>query len=51
VWHDIQKQEKDGLISEDVKFKAKEQMEKIVSETQKKFEELLKKKEEEIAGN
>lgn len=50
VWSDIQKQERDGLISEDVKFKAKEQMEKIVSETQKKFEELLKKKEEEIAG-
>lgn len=50
VWSDIQKQERDGLISEDVKFNAKEQMEKIVSETQKKFEDLLKKKEEEITG-
>jgi ribosome recycling factor len=50
VWGDIQKQERDGLLSEDAKFKAKEQMEKIVSETNKKFEEHLKKKEEEVQG-
>jgi ribosome recycling factor len=50
VWSDIQKQERDGLISEDEKFRAKEQMEKIVTETNKKFEEQLKKKEQEITS-
>jgi ribosome recycling factor len=48
VWTDIQKQEKEALISEDVKFKAKEDMQKLVDECNKALEELYKKKEVEI---
>jgi ribosome recycling factor len=48
VWTDIQSQEKDGLISEDVKFKAKEDMQKIIDEGNKALEEIFKKKELEI---
>lgn len=48
VWNDIQKQEKDGLISEDVKFKAKDDMQKIVDDTNKALEDIFKKKEQEV---
>lgn len=48
VWNDIQKQEKDGLISEDVKFKAKEDMQKLIEDGNKALEEIFKKKEVEI---
>jgi ribosome recycling factor len=48
VWSDLQKQEKDGLISEDVKFSAKEDMQKIIEEGNKALEEIFKKKENEI---
>ena len=48
VWQDIQKQEKEGEMSEDEKFRAKEEMEKIVAEGNKSLEEAYTKKEEEI---
>ncbi len=48
VWSDIQKKEKDGLMNEDEKFRSKEEMQKFVDEANKKFEEHLAKKEEEI---
>lgn len=49
VWSDIQEQEKGGEMSEDDKFRAKEEMEKIVSETNDALDALFSGKEKEIA--
>ena len=48
VWGDIQKQEKDGEISEDEKFSYKDEMQKLIDEGNKALEELGNRKEEEI---
>ncbi len=48
TWTDIQKKQKDGELSEDEKFRAKEEMEKIVSEGNRELEALAEKKEEEL---
>ncbi len=48
-WDNIQKAEKGGEINEDDKFRAKEDMQKIVDEMNKKFEEMFTKKESEIS--
>lgn len=48
VWNDIQKQEKDGEVSEDEKFRFKEEMQKLVDEGNKSLDELGRRKEEEI---
>ncbi len=50
VWEDIQEQEKEGKISEDEKFRAKDEMQKIIDEGNRKFEELFNKKELEISN-
>lgn len=50
VWNDIQKQEKDGAMSEDDKFRGKEEMEKIIKEANEALDALSKKKETEILG-
>jgi ribosome recycling factor len=50
VWSDIQKREKDGLMPEDDKFRAKEEMQKRVDAANQKFDEALVRKEKEIAG-
>jgi len=48
VWGDLQSKEKAGEIGEDVKFTAKEEMEKLVKEANTKFDELYASKEKEI---
>lgn len=48
VWSDIQKQEKDGKIPEDDKFRAKEDMQKRVDTANGKFDEALARKEKEM---
>lgn len=48
VWSDIQKQEKNGDITEDEKFKYKEDMQKVVDEGNKALEVLADKKEKEM---
>jgi ribosome recycling factor len=48
VWNDIQTKEKGGAIGEDDKFRAKEEMEKLIKETNDKLEEIAKRKEEDI---
>lgn len=50
VWSDIQKQEKDGDIAEDEKFRLKEEMQKLVDEGSNNLELLADKKEREIMG-
>lgn len=50
VWSNIQKLEKDGTMPEDDKFRAKDEMQKRVDAATKKFDEMLARKEAEIAG-
>lgn len=50
IWSDIQKKEKDGSISEDEKFRFKDDMQKRVDGTGKKLDEMMERKEKEIAG-
>jgi ribosome recycling factor len=48
TWSDIQQKQKDGELTEDEKFTAKDTMEKTVQDGNKTLEELAKKKEEEL---
>ena len=48
VWNDIQKKEKDGAMSEDDKFRGKDEMQKLVDDANKKLEEAFEKKKKEI---
>lgn len=50
VWSDIQAKEKEGKMAEDDKFRAKEDMQKRVDAANAQFEQLLERKEKEIAG-
>jgi ribosome recycling factor len=50
VWSEIQKREKDGDLTEDDKFRAKDDMQKRVDATNKQFDDLLERKEKEILG-
>jgi ribosome recycling factor len=50
VWSDIQAQEKDSVLSEDDKFRSKDEMQKRVDAANDAFEAALERKEKEIAG-
>lgn len=50
VWGDIQKQERDGLMSEDDKFRNKEEMQKRVDQSNRQLEASFEKKQTEILG-
>jgi len=50
VWGDIQKQEKEKKISEDDKFRSKDELQKITDEANKKLESISVRKEKEIMG-
>jgi ribosome recycling factor len=50
VWSDIQKKEKEGAMPEDDKFRAKEEMQKRVDAANKSFDDLLARKEKEMAA-
>ena len=50
VWSAIQKQEKEKKMSEDEKFRAKDDMQKRVNAANKSFDDALSRKEKEIAG-
>lgn len=50
VWSDIQKQEREGKMPEDDKFRAKDEMQKRVDATNAKFDEMLERKEKEITS-
>ncbi len=50
VWNDIQKQEKDKLLTEDEKFRSKEEMQKRVDAANSTFEAALERKEKEISN-
>lgn len=48
IWREIQKEEKEGLIAEDDKFKSKDELQEVVDEYNKKIEEIRQGKETEI---
>lgn len=48
IWNDILSQEKEGEISEDEKFRFKEELQKIIDEAVSEFETMASRKEEEI---
>lgn len=48
VWDNIQNQEKNGKMTEDEKFKAKDELQKIIDEVNKNLEAIFTKKEKEI---
>ena len=48
VWSDIQKMEKEGEMSEDEKFRNKDDMQKIIDDGNEKLDALASKKEKEI---
>jgi ribosome recycling factor len=48
AWSDVQVKEKEGIISEDDKFRAKEEMQKYIDEGNNNLEALFVKKEQEI---
>lgn len=50
IWEDIQKQEKDGKMTEDEKKRAKDELQKITDEVNKNLEILFEKKEKEVLG-
>ncbi|MBY0294348.1 ribosome recycling factor [Patescibacteria group bacterium] len=50
VWSDIQKQERDSAISEDDKFRFKDEMQKKVDAANARLDEALDRKEKEITG-
>ena len=50
VWNEIQKQQKEGDMSEDDKFTAKERMQKIVDSVQDDLDQMISNKESEITA-
>ena len=48
IWKDIQDQEKEGDMGEDEKFRAKDEMQKLVDESNKNFDSFFSKKDQEI---
>lgn len=50
AWNDIQEQEKNGKMTEDEKFKGKDDLQKIVDETNRNLESIFDKKEKEVLG-
>lgn len=48
VWDDVQEQEKEGKITEDEKFRAKEDLQKVIDEANKNLEAIFEKKEKEV---
>jgi ribosome recycling factor len=50
IWDEIQKMEKEATLTEDEKFKAKEDLQKIIDEVNKNLEIVFEKKEKEVLG-
>jgi len=50
VWSDIQKKEKEGSLTEDEKFRFKEDMQKIIDTANKELDDMLLRKEREISN-
>ena len=50
VWKDVEAKEKEGKLTEDEKFRAKEDLQKIIDEVNRNLEVNFEKKEKEVMG-
>jgi ribosome recycling factor len=50
IWDDVQAKEKEGKLTEDEKFRAKEELQKIIDEANKGLEVSFEKKQKEVMG-
>ncbi len=50
IWDDIQAKQKEGKLTEDEKFKAKEELQKIIDEANRNLETSFEKKQKEVMG-
>ncbi|MDP2788434.1 MAG: ribosome recycling factor [bacterium] len=50
VWKDVETKEREGKIPEDDKFRAKDELQKIIDEVNKNLESIFEKKEREVMG-
>jgi ribosome recycling factor len=50
VWQDVEEQEKEGKITEDERFRAKEDLQKIIDGVNQNLENIFEKKEKEVMG-
>lgn len=50
IWDDVQSKEKEGKLTEDEKFRAKEELQKIIDEANKNLEASFEKKQKEVMG-
>lgn len=50
IWEDVQAKEKEGKLTEDEKFRAKEDLQKIIDEANQTLEASFEKKEKEVMG-
>jgi ribosome recycling factor len=50
IWEDVQAKEREAKITEDDKFRAKDEMQKIIDETNRNLEATFSKKEKEVMG-
>lgn len=50
IWDDVQAKEKGGKLTEDEKFRAKEELQKIIDQTNKDLEMTFNKKQKEVMG-
>ena len=51
IWSDIQEQEREGVMTEDEKFRAREDLQKLVDEGNATLEAIKDRKEKEVLGN
>lgn len=50
IWEDVQAKQKEGKITEDEKFKAKDELQKIIDEANRSLEVVFEKKQKEVMG-
>lgn len=50
VWKDVEAKHKDGKVTDDEKFRAKDELQKIIDEANKNLEAIFEKKQKEVMG-
>ena len=50
IWKDVEMREKEGKLTEDEKFRAKEELQKIIDESNRNLEASFEKKQKEVMG-
>ena len=50
IWEDVQAKEKEGKLTEDERFRAKDELQKIVDEANRSLEAVFEKKQKEVLG-